>query len=474
MNAKRYRFSCRNCVAHIIWVWLLCFSVKADLLPDLVDDPLKVNPPILEARTLPCTAKIDNPEPLMLGDAVNLALCSNPQVKMTWVAIKTQAAALGEARGAYLPTLSATLSYLNTWLDYPDSPASNTMNTGYSTHAGFNWRLFDFGGRSAGNAAAEHMLSAALAAHDAALQKTLVSVIGAYFDAQLTQAARETSLEAENLAHHSLEATQRRNSNGISSHSDILQAEAALARTILAKQRAIGNHERSIAILSHTLGLATAQVIILPKIPAAPVSQTFAELSHWLEEAKTKHPAILSAQSQLEALREKVVIARSEGLPTLDLTGNYYENAYPNQGLQTTQSRNTTIGITLTLPVFEGFVRTYRIRGAEAQVEQAEAQILDIHNQVITEVVKAYSEAIARVGNIEASEKLVTATQANMISVEKRYAKGAVDVLDLITAQSALIDAWQERLRAVAEWQSARLRLLASAGSMLRAELTDS
>ncbi len=43
-----------------------------------------------------------NQSPLTLSEAMDVAICHNPQLQGTWAAIKVQAAALGEARAAYL------------------------------------------------------------------------------------------------------------------------------------------------------------------------------------------------------------------------------------------------------------------------------------------------------------------------------------------------------------------------------------
>ncbi|HEV7814903.1 MAG TPA: TolC family protein, partial [Janthinobacterium sp.] len=53
----------------------------------------------------------------------------------------------------------------------------------------------------------------------------------------------------------------------------------------------------------------------------------------------------------------------------------------------------------------------------------------------------------------------------------RKYAKGASDILDILNAQNALADARQERVTCVAEWRSARLRLLANTGQLGKTSL---
>lgn len=157
-------------------------------------DPLLVTPPQLNTgKVLPGDAEAyvcanpnhDNSKLLSLSDAVDLALCNNPQVQSAWATIKVQAAQVGEARAAYLPTLNAGLSRLNQTTTSRQSQFEvNSEQTSDSRYATLTWRLLDFGGRDANRRSANMLLEAALASHDAALQKTLSAVIDAYFDAK--------------------------------------------------------------------------------------------------------------------------------------------------------------------------------------------------------------------------------------------------------------------------------------------------
>ncbi len=46
--------------------------------------------------------------PLPLPEAIERALCENPKTRQAWTGVKQAAAALGQAKAAYLPTFSAT------------------------------------------------------------------------------------------------------------------------------------------------------------------------------------------------------------------------------------------------------------------------------------------------------------------------------------------------------------------------------
>lgn len=78
--------------------------------------------------------------------------------------------------------------------------------------------------------------------------------------------------------------------------------------------------------------------------------ETINELAQWIAEAQERHPEIVAARLQWEVAKAKVESVRSEGLPTVDLTGNFYQNGYPNQALQARKTNVSTLGVTLNIP----------------------------------------------------------------------------------------------------------------------------
>jgi len=439
-------------------------------------DPLQTLPTVIEAGTIlpgdnqpiQCPTNSAVISPLALDQAVDLALCNNPQLKNAWAGIKVQAGAVGEARAAYLPALSATMSRLETNTRYPDSNMPATTTRGKTISSTLAWRLFDFGGREANREAANNLLVAAIASHDAALQKTLINVIQAYFDAQTAKATLAAKGENEVLAKSTFDSAQRREMRGVVSRSDTLQSTTALAKASLEKNRALGDYRKALSVLVYVLGIDPQTQIIVADDLNDKETLDAKTLNAWLDIAQQSHPAILAAQARWKAAKQKITATRSEGLPTVDFSANYYQNGYPSQGISPTQSRVSTVGVSVSIPFFDGFSRTYKIRGAQAQAEQRAEELQDTEQNILMEVVKAHADAIASLSNLDASKKLLTAAQESLQTSQRKYEKGAADILEILNTQVALSDAQQERIRSLAEWRSARLRLLANVGLMGR------
>lgn len=473
INAKK-----RWCCFFATLIRVLVLPVTALGIPDILKDPLGVQPDRLQTGAMlpdgsliTRPASVDLSQPLELASAIDIALCSNPQIRSAWAAIKVQSGVSGEARAAYLPTVKVSVSRLaNRSSSSSPSGAYDFFQTGNQLYGTLTWRVLDFGGRSANNKAASQLLVAALAAHEASLQKTMAGVIQAYFDAMTAQSTFIVRKKMVEIAGRILAATKRREDRGAVPLSDTLQALTALAKAQLNEARAQGDFNKSLSLLVQVMGLAPGTSIRLPQTLELYRVDEVKELNSLLRQAEENHPAIKVARAKLAADKARITVARSEGMPSLDATASLSSNGYPNQALSSINQSVATAGVTLNLPIFEGFARIYRIRGAQAQAEQSEAKLQDATIQILTEVVKAHADALTSLGTLKATERLMDAATQSLHSSLRRYERRAADIIELLNSQSALADAEQERIRAVAEWRSARLRLLAESGLLGRAD----
>src|SRR6266513_3106684 len=189
-------------------------------------DPLRVDPQVLhqgvrlpgDSQAPGCTESLSRDQPLDLERAASFALCNSPKARATWEAIEVQAGVLGEAKAAYLPSVVSSLTVQRERNLFPGESALDDSKTGHSAYVNGSWRVFDFGGRAANRESAEHLLSAALATHDAKLQEILDAVIAAYFDAVTAKAELEASQRTRSLASDTFAATGRREGKGAASH----------------------------------------------------------------------------------------------------------------------------------------------------------------------------------------------------------------------------------------------------------------
>lgn len=420
---------------------------------------------VLVCADVPTAAQL-----LGLVDVLDLALCNNPQVKAALANIKVRASSVGEAQAAYWPSVTGAVNRLKNETRYPDFPDANTAKTGNTQSLNLTWRLLDFGGRAATRDAASQLLVAAVAGHAAALQKTLSAVVRAYYEALTAKSLLDLKTETARLTAATLASARQREAKGAAALGDVLQAQTALLKERLGEQRAQSDYRKALAALVNAMGAAAGTPLNLHENMAEPaLTQPVRPAADWLLYAEATHPAIMAAQAQLVEAQKRVVAARSEGLPSLDLTGTYYKNGSPSQGLASSKNIVSNIGVVLNVPIFDGFTKTYKTYGASAQVEQVLAQLHEVRYQVQTQILQSHADAEAARQNLAPSAELLTVAQALVETSTRRYDKGVADIQELLNAQAALSQARQERLRSMLDWRSASLQLLANAGLLGRA-----
>lgn len=414
--------------------------------------------------------KKDFSVPLTLDEAVDLALSGNPRIKSSWGDIKIQAGLLGESYGAYLPTLSGGVNWADDSIKYSDSRYASTHTNKYTWQVSAGWKLFDFGGRSANRSYAEQLLASALASHDAMLQSVLADLVQAYFDAITAHAGLSAKTRVEELAYRTYQSALDREGKGALSKSDTLRAKTAHARAVLDKNRAEGQYYKSLAVLRGQLGIAPDGALSVPVGLDDASSKGIIEkqLAELLEEARKQHPAILSAQKQLDAANEHLTVVKASGLPTVSLSTTYYQNTRQGEAVTASGARETTVILGISIPLFEGFTTTYKIMGERSRIEKQSAVLADAEQKVARDIITAHADAVAAYRNLGASLALLETAGQSLEVSQRKYDKGAADLSEVLSTQTALAEASAERVQCLADWNKSRLQLLAAIGRLDR------
>lgn len=180
----------------------------------------------------------------------------------------------------------------------------------------------------------------------------------------------------------------------------------------------------------------------------------------WLAAMQDSHPAIVAALAQVDAARHNLESVRGEGLPSIDASWNQYENGRPNQTLSAQSSLERTASVTLRVPFFDGFAQTYKVRAAQAQLAQKEAELSGARAQVMKDALFMHTEAKAALSNLKAAQQLASTAQLATESLQRKYDQGAADLVQMSQSMSALTQARSELVKCWTEWQAARLKLV--------------
>jgi TolC family type I secretion outer membrane protein len=389
-------------------------------------------------------------------DAVDLTLCNHPQTREVWAAARAQAALVGVAQAAWLPSLDGSANM--TRYQYDEGGSYNRRSAALT----LSWLLVDFGRRSANVENAQQLLAAAAATQDAMVQTLFLAALQGYYSAQAAQAAVVSATEAERAARESFQAADARYGVGVATPADRLQAQTALSQATLNRIRADGDARNAFGTLANALGFAAHERIVLAELPALPPGLVFQqEIDALIGEAQARRPDLRAAEAQVKAAEASVDIARAQGRPSISLAAG---PSWQNTGGVVTQGGS--IGLTLSVPIFAGFDTTYRVRSAAAQVDVRAAQRDRIRNQVSLDVWKAYQSLTTATQSLKTTADLVASAEQSERVALGRYKAGVGTVLDLLNAQSALASARLQRIQAQLDWNVYRATLAQAMGAL--------
>lgn len=421
--------------------------------------------------------------PLMLLDVVEQALCNNPKTVEMWATVRAQVAQVGVQRANYLPKLTwvsgVTRSHnmvensLND--DFRGIINLNQDNHIYSrTHSlRLNWLIADFGQRNAKNNQAEALLDAANALQDAALQEVFINAAQAYFENLSAQALLTAYEDSEIVAKESLASATAKFKAGVGLLTDQLQAQTAYAQARLDRTKSEGEVKNAHGSLALAMGvLANTRFTIMPRSGQLEKTEFVSTVDEMIQQALDSHPSILAAKAKLQASKENYKSVRSEGLPTLNLNAEVTKNDQLGQQQQVgipasnIYSTNSSLGLQLNIPLFEGFARGYQMQSAEAETQVRISELNKATQQVTLDVWKSYHGLISERENVRATEELVANSHEAFKVAQGRYNAGVGNIIELLNAQNAWANAKQQNIKSLSAWRAARLKLASSMGKV--------
>jgi multidrug efflux system outer membrane protein len=246
--------------------------------------------------------------------------------------------------------------------------------------------------------------------------------------------------------------TDTRHSGGIASGIDVSRS-AALLSSARAELSAVAGaraaFEHAIAALvgetPSTLAIPVADTLQRP--PAIPVGVPSTLLQ--------RRPDIVAAERRIAAANAQIGVARAAMYPSLTLGGSGGFEAGNGNILRASNSFWALGPLSVALAIFDGGARRARVRINRAQYDEAAAS----YRSTVLTAFREVEDDLARSRALVAQERdQLAATRAAERTRDLalvRYRDGASDYLDVVTAQTAALDAQ----RLLLEVQSTRLQV---------------
>ena len=380
--------------------------------------------------------------PLTLQSALQQARANSLLFRAADTAAQLASEDRKQARAALLPSVSEFSQVIYTQSN--DTPSgvfvSNDGPKIYNTWLTVHGDLFSPGKwaeyRSAGAAEA-----VARARADIASRGLVLTVVQSFYGlvaAERKAVSAERSLrEAEQF----LDITQKQERGGEAAHSDVVKAQ------IQVSQRVRDNQEAALTVLKNRLGLS---VLVFPDFrDTVAVADDMEEvaplppLAGVTEAATAASPEVKAAEASVQVGRFDVQAARGALLPSVSF--DYFYGINANQFAATGPDGERLLGSVvqaqLEVPLWNWGAAQSKKRQAELRAQQARAELTLAQRQLLANVRGFHSEAdVARSQVASLRDSVDLATESLRLTL-LRYQSGDASVLDVVDAQTTLLEA---------------------------------
>lgn len=371
-------------------------------------------------------------ETLDLGRCIDIALDNHPTVMAAQGSLNASRSRVTQARSGYYPQLGASSSYSRV---YPGGSSTSWSGSShydqYQDSLNLKGTILDFGKTSASVDVQALNADASRADLEDATSRIVLGVKQAYYGILQAKQSLEANAEEVVQFQRHLDQARRFYEVGIRPKIDVTRAEVDLTQARLNLLKA----ENGLRIAKITLNNAMG----LPDAPGYEVENTavFQDYSIDLETALKRgydaRPDLASAAAKREAAQRSIDLARSGHYPVL--SGNA---GYGWSGQDYPLNREWTLGATLDVPLFSGFLTRSQVEEARASLEVAKANEEYIRQDIRFEVEQAYYNLKDAREAIVLAEVSVRQAEENRELAQGRYAAGvgsSMEVTDALVSE---------------------------------------
>lgn len=421
-------------------------------------------------------ATLDPAKTYTLAELIDLAEQHNPETRVAWEEAKSRAAALGIARSALYPTMSAVAIAASIRQASLIGEYFHRQTLGvFEPVLHVEYLVFDLGGRSGAIDEAKANLLVSDFAFNDTHRRIIFQVASAYYRLLNAEGQRQAALVSVENAKAVEEDARARLANGLATKPDELEASAARAQADYDLQATVGAVDIARGELATAIGAApdvTFQVEGIDKLPLP--SSIAGSVDQEMNRAFSQRPDLLRQLARLRAANASIRQARSTYFPSLSFKGDGgLARAYGQQDLlpgHYAQGEIWSAEMDLRWTLFDGARREYRIAQAESEKKAAQAQIDTIRDEIANDVWAAYSNMQTALRQQQAAAALLTASQESYEAAHEAYGFGVRNVLDVVSAQKALAQARSEDISARTQLLLQATNLAFQTGDLLQAQ----
>lgn len=190
----------------------------------------------------------------------------------------------------------------------------------------------------------------------------------------------------------------------------------------------------------------------------------------WVADAQQGNYQIAMANAAYEVADVEVSKNRGGHLPTLDAVGNYSNNtgcSFTGCG----DTKSTSVGIQLNMPLFQGGATQSKWNEAAANREKAKQDLESARRNVELQTSQAYLGVASGIAQVQALQQALKSSESLLQASKLGQEVGVRTSLDVLNAQQQMFSTRRDLYQAQYNYLMSHLRLKAAVGSLAEADL---
>ncbi len=424
----------------------------------------------LQAQTIsPVTAEkapapsapqaISEGELLTLDRVVAITRQNQPAILAARGNVNASQSRIGQARAPYYPQINGSAGYDR--LSPEDTLYGTTDDSAYDRLA-FGIRgdqmLYDFGKTTTQVEIRKTSLEAARSDLNATDDRAVFNAKLAYYDMLKIARDKEVAAETVKQFEQHLEQAKGFYAAGVKPKYDVTKAEVDLSSAKLVQIQVKNNLRLARVVLNNAMGLPDAPGYMLEdNLTFVPYTLPFDQA---LGLALNNRPDLKALMLKKQAAQQSVDLARKGDAPYL--SGNAGASY---SGDADTMDEGWSIGIALSVPVFNGHLTRHQIGEAQANADILAADETLLRQTIHKEVQQSYLNLQEAEERISATKLATKQAEENSRIASGRYNAGVGSPVEVTDADTLLVQAKANHIQALYDYRMAQTSIEQAIGS---------
>jgi outer membrane protein TolC len=410
---------------------------------------------------------------LSLREAIQAAIDNNVNVRLLKERIAAAQAQADTSLGALLPNVSGYVNGRNQTVNLAafGLPANRLSSLGLTRSVTDPFEVYDARASLVQNIFSLSLIQrwrAARAGVDVAsleaevTKRDVMAAVGLlYIEALRADEAVKARQADIDLAQQLFKLAKDRKAAGVATGLDVTREEVQLENN---RQRwLVAQNEQQSARLNliRALGIGfEVRLVLTDALTFVPVEAQPAEQALTIAREQRLELRVQESRQRMAALSLSSVA--SERLPSLSLNGDYgWIGLKPEDALAT-----RSIGLTFSVPIFDGGQRESRISETRSRVRQESIRMQDVSDQVTLEVRNALLTLESSQQQVVVAQKGLDLAAKELTFARDRFAAGLTTNIEVTNAQTSLARARDNLIEALFRLNASRINLARAKGEI--------